>query len=105
MRNIFRPSLFLHLTLRERILHSIATAGVALAVVDYLTMDYYEEGPLMGIVFALFGGIVSGLVLGIAEHLFLGFYRKRRNTKENPKISSASTEPKKTSRGDATSLD
>jgi hypothetical protein len=91
MRNIFRPRLFRELSLGERILHSIVTVGILLSLTDYLLIERYDVGPLMGIPFALFGGMGVALFVGIAEHFFLKAYRRRSNTKADASGNSASS--------------
>lgn len=77
MRNIFHPRLFRQLSLRERILHSLVTFGVPLSFLDYFLIDY-EEGRLIGLLFAAVGGMLAALVLGMIEHWFITLAGKRK---------------------------
>jgi len=58
-------------------LHSLVTFGVPLSFLDYFLIDY-EEGWLIGLLFAGVGGMLAALVLGIIEHGFISLTGKRK---------------------------
>ena len=76
MRNIFAPRLFRSLTLVERVLHTLLTFGLPLAVLDYLFVERGEVGWLFGLPLALLSGIIAAIFFAFLEHAFFKVTRR-----------------------------